>query len=167
MSVYRDLKYTRPIIDCKEDKEIVSIFEKPTVVYPEKGNLDLFFTSNEVAIKGRVDRQKYIKSFAKDVGILNIAMKLAKQGENIFDGRFAVKGESYVDLRGMPRNGEELSKLMADKDKVWANLDPELKKSMSYEEFVKSFTGDEFLKYLQAKVAAKTTKAEEKVKEGE
>lgn len=166
MSVFRDLKLKRPVIDASE-KDIVTIYEKPTIHYPDEKNKEVFYLENEVAEKGRLNRQKYIDSFAKDVGILHIAQKLIQEGENVFDGRFAVKDKSYADLRGMPKDGEQLGKLMAKKDEVWNKLDPELKKSMTYEDFVKSFNGDEFTKYIVSKLEAAKKVTIEPKKEGE
>lgn len=171
MSCFNNLKLTRvPIVAC--DKEIVTIYEKPEVIYPD-GEVKAdapFYVVNRVAIKDRVDRQKYINSFAKDVGIMNIAKKLALSGENIFDGRFAVKGNSFFDATILPQDGEQLNKMMASKQKIWNSLDPELKKGMTYEQFVESFDQKAFVEYLNSKVAAKaktTDPAEPTGKEGE
>lgn len=166
MSVFRDLKLVRPVIDACE-KDIITIYEKPTIKYPNEKNKDVFYLENEVAEKGRVNRQKYIDSFSKDVGILNVAKKLIDEGASVFDGRFAVKDKSYMDLRGMPKDGEQLNALMAKKDEVWNKLDPELKKSLTYEDFVKSFTGDEFTKYITSKLEATKKVPTEPKKEGE
>ena len=154
-------------INLAEPELIIKVV-KPVVVYPEKDNKDLFYVSYEEVITQKLDRKKYIKSFDGDVGVLNVVKKLALNKENAMDGRFAVKSNTYVDMSDFPKDGEEMAKMMASKNEVWAKLDPDLKKDMTYEEFCNTFTMDEFNAYIKSKLAKSSTPVvEETKKEGE
>ena len=154
-------------INLSEPELIIKVV-KPVVVYPEKDNKDLFYVSYEEVITQKLDRKKYIKSFDGDVGVLNVVKKLALNKENAMDGRFAVKSNTYVDLSDFPKDGEEMAKMMASKNEVWAKLDPDLKKDMTYEEFCNTFSMDEFNAYIKSKfVKSLTPVVEETKKVGE
>lgn len=143
-------------INVSEPELIVKVV-KPVIVYPEKDNKDVFYVSYEEVITQKLDRKKYIKSFDGDVGVLNVVKKLALNKENAMDGRFAVKSNTYVDMRDFPKDGEEMAKMLANKNEVWAKLDPELKKDLTYEEFCNTFTLDEFNAYIKSKIVASKT----------
>ena len=141
----------RTAVKCSEP-DLIRTYLKPVIVYPEKDNKEIFYIDYEECVAERLNRRKYINSFAGDVGVLNIIHKLALNKENAADGRFAMK-QGFVDLSGMPTDGEQMAKLMAERNKVWAKLDPELKKNLTYDEFVSTFNLDKLNQYIAAKKA--------------
>lgn len=141
----------RTPVNCTE-KELIRTYLKPVVVYPEKDNNEIFYIDYEECVAEKLNRRKYVNSFAGDVGVLNVIHKLALNKENAADGRFAMK-QGYVDLSNLPTDGEQMAKLLEERNKVWAKLDPELKKALTYEEFVSTFNLEKLNEYIAAKKA--------------
>lgn len=134
--------------------DIVEFYDKQVVVYPEKDNKDIFFVDSVSTELKRVNRRKYVNSFSGDVGVLNVVKKLALQGEQAGDGRFAAPS-GYFDGTVLPKDGEEMLKLAKMKQAVWAKLDPELKGSMTYEDFASSIDNEKLKAFVKAKVQKK------------
>lgn len=148
-------------------KDIVTYYDKPVIVYPNPDDKDTFYVDLVSTELERKNRQDFMNSFRGDVGVLNIVRKLAMQGENAADGRFAVSEDSYSDLTILPKSKEELDRLMAIKNKVWASLDPELKGNMSFEEFCESWDDSRLESYLDSKASASQSVSESENSEKE
>lgn len=117
-------------------------------------------------VTGKKNRREYIESFSDDVGLENILQKI---------GQGAIAEDKYSILKSNPagqvndlRGFQDIDNLgdiqiLADKARVtFANLDPELKKNMSFAEFCSKFNNQALTDYVTAKA-----KAKEKPNEGE
>lgn len=107
----------------------------------------------------RYNRQDYIESFDSDCGIQNILKKI---GEGV------VSADRYAgDKAGVPAGEQDFTPLanvenfadivaLADKARAtYDNLDPDLRKGMSFEKFVESFTNKDLNDYVQKKTQPK------------
>lgn len=117
----------------------------------------MFYIDYVPTEKSRINRQKYINSFAGDVGVLNVVKKLALSGEDATDGRFKAP-VGYFDATILPKDGEAEMQLKQMKQKIWSKLDPELKSNMTFEEFASSINEDKLKAYIAKKTADLTGK---------
>ena len=104
------------------------------------------------------NRAKYIESFSDEVGIQNILEKIGMGA--IADDKYSIlktnqPGE-VTDLTGLAdiNNYGDIVAL-ADKAKVtWENLDPALKKNMSYAEFCSKFGNKDLEDYVSGVISS-------------
>lgn len=105
---------------------------------------------------------EHIASFADDVGVRAIMKKIALTGDaSLLNEKEAL----YADLSGIPDLPQE--KLMAYRkaEDAFTKIDPELRGSMSMEDFIKSMDAEKIGKYIDAKIAASQAKKAEGDKE--
>lgn len=115
-------------------------------------------------VTGRKNRKEYIESFAADCGLDNILKKIG-QGA-IAEDKYSIltsqKLGQVTDLRGFDglHNLGDIEALSRKAELSWKNLDPELKKNMSFKDFVSNFKNEDLEKYVASKIAAKQSKSE-------
>lgn len=104
-------------------------------------------------VETKVDIQEYINSFADDCGVENVLRKFARTGDASL---FAVHQPiENVDATKMPEKSAE---------ELFADLPADLRKDMTFEQFVKSLTQEQLQAYIDGLVAdsiAAQTKKEE------
>lgn len=159
----------------KLDDEVKDIVDYKLVQRSVKtgdGDYD-FILIDEVIEVGRRNRRKELNKYAPDVGAPNVIAKLAKQGINAGDGRFAAQ-TGYVDATKLPQDLEDLTALAKELDpltsKAWAAIPADLKKNMNMQDFAKRYNAhmlNDFIKARYAKPEAKTDVKAEVKKEGE
>ena len=110
-------------------------------------------------ITGKKNRKEYIESFSDDVGLTNILEKIG-QGA-IAEDKYSIltsdKIGSVNDLRGF-QEVNNMADLQSLADKAYAtfnNLDPDLKKNMSFQEFCTKFNNQDLADYVAKKTAPK------------
>lgn len=156
------------------DKYIIEYVEKEFVKVTDdskKGELgdDGFIITKKVVEASRTDRQAYIDSFADDVGILNIMKKVALSGDESLlnqTHRVSMPGNSKDALGRAVEDIVDVTKYQVDQvdalesykvgAAVYNQLDPELKKKMSFEEVAKMSDTeiDAYLNGIREKVLA-------------
>ena len=146
------------------DPVIIDTYLKEVVVKTGEGN-DEFFVDKVLSECGKKDRQKFLDAQAEDVGVLNIIRKAALSGEDVTDGRFGMKQQGFVDLDQMPQTLEATINLAQEKERIWKNLDPELKQNLSFEAFCQSINDEKLTEYVKAKINKNVVKTEEKSEE--
>ena len=115
-------------------------------------------------VTGKKNRKEYIESFSDDVGLQHILEKIG-QGA-IAEDKYSIlntnKIGSVTDLTGMQLfNNLGDIQALADKARVtFANLDPELKKGMSFQEFVTKFNNQDLIDYVTKKVTTEKGEGE-------
>lgn len=98
---------------------------------------------------------KHIASFKDDVGIRAIMKKVALTG----DATLLDEKQTFVaDLSGIPDEPQEKLKAYKNAQEAYGKIDPELRGSMTMEEFIKSMDAEKIGKYIDAKIAASQTK---------
>lgn len=134
-----------------DDEDIITYKVVDKSVKTGDGPYD-FVLLKEVIVIDRRNRQAELNKFAPDVGCLNVINKLARQGINAADGRFAGVG-GFVDATTLPQDLEgmyELSKeLNPLTSQAWNALPAELKKNLDIKQFAKQYNSDilnEFIK---------------------
>lgn len=110
-------------------------------------------------ITGKKNRKEYIESFSDDVGLTNILEKIG-QGA-IAEDKYSILNSDKIgsvnDLRGF-QEVNNMADIQALADKAYAtfnNLDPELKKNMSFAEFCTKFNNQDLTNYVNSKVTPK------------
>lgn len=149
-----------PPIQCHDPVDEVDIIDTliiDTYETDEEGNVK---PVTKQIVTGKKNRREYIESFSDDVGLENILQKIG-QGA-IAEDKYSILKSAPVgqvtDLRGF-QDVDNLGDIqaLADKARVtFKNLDPELKKNMSFAEFCSKFNNQALTDY----VTAKTKKAE-------
>lgn len=117
-------------------------------VYPiyvdsgEKIDGDAVGTLKLKVVNEEVDIREYVNSFADECGVENVLKKFARTGDaSLFAQHQVIEN---VDATKIPDgNAEELFNSLPD----------DLKKNMSYEEFVKTLTGEQLKAYIDGMVA--------------
>lgn len=110
-------------------------------------------------VTGKRNRKDYIESFSDEVGLKNILEKIG-QGA-IAEDKYSIlntqKIGTVTDLTGFQQvNNMGDIQALADKAKVtFANLDSELKKGMSFAEFVSKFNNQDLVDYVTKKTTPK------------
>lgn len=104
-----------------------------------------------------VDIKEYINSFAGEVGVANVLRKFAKTGDmSLFAQNQVIEN---VDATKLPEQSAE---------ELFKSLPEDLRKDMTYEQFVKTLTGEQLKAYIDGMVAdsiAEANKPKEEVKE--
>ena len=144
--------------DPVHEEDIIDTLIVDTYFTDEAGNVKPI---TKQIITGKKNRKEYIESFSDDVGLPNILEKIG-QGA-IAEDKYSIlnsdKVGSVTDLRGF-QEVTNMADIQALADKAYAtfaNLDPELKKGMSFAEFCSKFNNQD----LEAYVAKKTAPKEE------
>lgn len=144
--------------DPVHEEDIIDTLIVDTYEQDDEGNIKPI---TKQIITGKKNRKEYIESFADDVGLSNILEKIG-QGA-IAEDKYSILNSDKVgsvnDLRGF-QEVTNMCDIQALADKAYAtfaNLDPELKKGMSFVEFCSKFNNQD----LEAYVAKKTAKKEE------
>lgn len=147
--------------DPVSEEDIVDTLIIDTYETDEEGNVKPITKQIEI---GRKNRKAYIESFADDCGLDNILKKIG-QGA-IAEDKYSILNSAKIgqvsDLRGLQdiNNLGDIEALARKAEISWKNLDPQLKKNMSFQEFVLSFKNDDLVAYIKDKKEAATPKAE-------
>ena len=110
-------------------------------------------------VTGKKNRKAYIESFSDDVGLENVLKQLASGA--IAEDKYSIlksqKVGTVTDLRGIQQvdNLGDVEALAAKARATFANLDPALKKNMSFAEFCTKFGDDDLIAYIKAKTEKK------------
>lgn len=108
-------------------------------------------------VTGKKNRKAYIESFSDEVGLKNILEKIGSGA--IAEDKYSILKSNPVgqvnDLRGFQGvNNYGDIQALADKAQVtFANLDPDLKKGMSFKEFCSKFGHADLVAYIEKKTA--------------
>lgn len=144
--------------DPVHEEDIIDTLIVDTYETDEEGNIKPI---TKQIITGKKNRKEYIESFADDVGLPNILEKIG-QGA-IAEDKYSIlnsdKVGSVTDLRGF-QEVTNMADIQALADKAYStfnNLDPDLKKGMSFAEFCSKFNNQDLVDY----VAKKTTPKED------
>lgn len=111
----------------------------------------------------RYNRKAYIESFSDEVGLNNILEKIA-QGA-VAEDKYSIltnrKQGSVADLRGFENINTlgDVEALAAKAQATFRNLDPALKKNMSFKEFCSKFGNDDLVAYIDSRKAAQEAAA--------
>lgn len=147
-----------PSKDPVSEVDIIDTLIVDTYETDEAGNIK---PVTKQIITGKKNRKEYIESFSDDVGLKNILEKIG-QGA-IAEDKYSILNSDKVgsvnDLRGF-QEVTNMADIQALADKAYVtfnNLDPDLKKGMSFAEFCSKFNNAD----LEAYVAKKTKKEEE------
>ena len=150
--------------DPVSEEDIVDLLIIDTYETDDEGNVR---PVTKQIVTGRKNRKAYIESFSDDVGLENILQKIG-QGA-IAEDKYSILTSNKVgqvtDLRGFDglQNFGDIDALCKKAEASFKALDPELKKNMSFKEFVSKFNNQTLNEYVEKKVAA----AQPKEKEGE
>lgn len=137
--------------DYSKDKDIVEYEEQEYVEKIGEGDTD-FIVKKRVVEKSRVNRQEYVSSFSDEVGIHNILKKVQLTGDsNLLKQR---ADAPYFDATQFQTSRSDLVNAVNEGVQAFDNLPDEIKKKMSMESFVDSFTQKDFDALVQAKVDA-------------
>lgn len=138
------------VTDYSKDKDIVEYVEEK---YIEKtGEADTDYIEKVRIVEGnRVNRAKYIASFADDVGIQNILKKIRMTGDESLLNQ--CKGQ-FLDTTGLPSSKEDAYAAVENGVKAFDDLPDELKRKMSMADFVNYFGQEQFDEFINGKVAA-------------
>ena len=110
-------------------------------------------------VTGKKNRKAYIESFSDDVGLENVLKQLASGA--IAEDKYSIlksnKVGTVTDLRVMQQvqNLGDVETLAANAKAAFANLDPLLKKNMSFAEFCTKFGNADLTAYINAKTEKK------------
>lgn len=142
--------------DPVSEVDIVDTLIIDTYEQDEDGNIKPI---TKQIITGKKNRKEYIESFSDDVGLTNILEKIG-QGA-IAEDKYSIltsdKVGSVNDLRGF-QEVNNMADIQALADKAYAtfnNLDPDLKKNMSFAEFCSKFNNQDLAAYVAKKTAPK------------
>ncbi len=142
--------------DPVSEKDIVETLIVDTFEQDEAGNIK---PVTKQIITGKKNRKEYIESFSDDVGLNNILEKIG-QGA-IAEDKYSIlnsdKVGSVTDLRGF-QEVNNMADIQALADKAYVtfnNLDPELKKGMSFAEFCSKFNNQDLADYVKSKTTPK------------
>lgn len=137
--------------DPVDEVDIIDTLIIDTYETDDEGNIRPI---TKQVVTGKKNRREYIESFSDDVGLENILQKIG-QGA-IAEDKFSIlksgKPGEVTDLRGF----QDINNLgdiqaLADKARVtFKNLDPELKKNMSFAEFCSKFNNQVLTDYVTA-----------------
>lgn len=143
---------------CSEE-DIIDTLIVDTYETDEEGNIK---PVTKQIITGKKNRKEYIESFSDDVGLQNILEKIG-QGA-IAEDKYSILNSDKIgsvnDLRGF-QEVTNMADIQALADKAYAtfnNLDPELKKNMSFQEFCTKFNNQDLADYVAKKTAPKEEK---------
>ena len=140
--------------DPVSEEDIVDTLIIDTFVTDAEGNIKPL---TKQIVTGKKNRKAYIESFSDDVGIRSILEKIG-QGAIAEDKYSILKSNSIGEVNDL-RGFQDINNLgdvqaLADKASVtFANLDPELKKGMSFKEFCAKFGNDDLVAYIEKKTA--------------
>lgn len=142
--------------DPVSEVDIVDTLIVDTYEQDEEGNIR---PVTKQIITGKKNRKEYIESFSDDVGLTNILEKIG-QGA-IAEDKYSILNSDKIgsvnDLRGF-QEVNNMADIQALADKAYAtfnNLDPDLKKNMSFAEFCTKFNNEDLAVYVAAKTASK------------
>lgn len=134
------------------EENIVETLIVDTYEQDEEGNIKAI-RKQIIPPNGVHNRQEYIESFSDEVGIQNILEKIGIGA--IAEDKYSIlktnKPGEVTDLTGLAdvNNYGDIVAL-AEKAKVtWENLDPALKKNMSYAEFCEKFGNKDLTDYVE------------------
>lgn len=142
--------------DPVSEEDIVDTLIIDTYEQDEEGNIRPI---TKQIITGKKNRKEYIESFSDDVGLENILQKIG-QGA-IAEDKYSIlntdKVGSVNDLRGFQEvtNMADIQKLADKAYATFNNLDPDLKKGMSFAEFCSKFNNQDLVNYVNKKTAPK------------
>lgn len=142
--------------DPVSEEDIVDTLIIDTYEQDEDGNIKPI---TKQIITGKKNRKEYIESFSDDVGLPNILEKIG-QGAIAEDKYSILKSDkigSVNDLRGF-QEVTNMADIQALADKAYVtfnNLDPALKKNMSFAEFCSKFNNQDLAEYVSKKTASK------------
>lgn len=134
------------------EEDIIDTLIVDTYEVDDEGNVK---PVTKQIVTGKKNRKEYIESFSDDVGLHHILEKIG-QGA-IAEDKYSIlntnKIGSVTDLTGMQGiNNLGDIQALADKARVtFANLDPDLKKGMSFQEFVSKFNNQDLIDYVTKK----------------
>lgn len=115
-------------------------------------------------VTGKKNRKDYIESFADECGLPNILEKIA-QGAIAEDKYSILKGQEPGDVQDLTafQDIQNMGDIQALADKAavtFANLDPDLKKGMSFAEFCSKFNNQDLVDYVTKKTATERGEGE-------
>lgn len=94
-------------------------------------NEEDFYIAKKIVEVERLNRRKELNKFRSDVGCTNVIKKLARQGINAGDGRFAAPG-GYTDATNLPQDLADMVNLSKQLDPkvsaTWKAIPEEMKK---------------------------------------
>lgn len=142
--------------DPVSEEDIIDTLIIDTYEQDDDGNIKPI---TKQIITGKKNRKAYIESFSDDVGLTNILEKIG-QGA-IAEDKYSILNSDKVgsvnDLRGF-QEVTNMADIQVLADKAYAtfnNLDPELKKNMSFAEFCSKFNNKDLEDYIAKKTAPK------------
>lgn len=151
----------------KVDPDTKDIIEYAVVdcVIKTGDNPEDFKIYKKVVEVGRKNRRKELNKYKSDVGCVNVIKKLARQGINAGDGRYAAPS-GYMDATKLPQDLADTIKLSKEIDPktsaIWKSIPAEMKKGMDLKTFAQKFNPgmvEEYVKAYTAKPAAKPAPA--------
>ena len=149
--------------DYSKDKDIVEYEEQEYVEKTGEGDTD-FVVKKRIIEKSRVNRQEFVNSFSDDVGIHNILKKVKLTGD---DTLLKQRPDApYFDATQFQTSRSDLVNAVNNGVKAFDELPDDVKKKMSMETFVNTFSQKDFDALVQAKVDA-IMAAKKKEGEGE
>lgn len=144
------------------EEDIVDTLIIDTYETDEAGNVKPI---TKQIVTGKKNRKEYIESFSDECGLDNIVKKIAagavaEDKYSILNGQ---AGGTVKDLRGFDGiNGlADIESLARKAQFTFANLDPELKKNMSFAQFCQSFNNADLMAYVKAKTQVAPVSQEE------
>lgn len=161
------------VFDGDQDKYIIEYQTVKKVKLTGTKDTD-FVLSEDVVEANRTLRADYIESFEPDVGILNIMRKVALSGDtSLYNERARAAVPTSIEKDSLGRPLEEVVdvinyqvdpvdgiNLMKDGIKSYKDLDPELKKKLTFEQVAKMSDADidQYLADIKAQLNASTEK---------
>lgn len=144
------------------DKNFIVEFDvKDKVIKTGEGEFD-YVLKQVVFPKSKVLRSDAINEHRDDVGILNVMKTVAKTGDI---SPFTHNGEVLSSNLSILSEEEKLNAAIKAKE-TYSNLDPDLTKGKSFNDFTsKAMSSDEFDAYIQKKVEEKLAASQPKVEE--
>lgn len=160
----------------KKEKKVIDSNSKDIIEYAvvdcvikTGDNPEDFKIYKKVVEVNRKNRRKELNKYKSDVGCVNVIKKLARQGINAGDGRYAAPS-GYTDATKLPQDLADTIKLSKEIDPktsaIWKSIPEEMKKGMDLKTFAQKFNPGMVEEYVKAHTVKKGPVTEPK-KEGE
>lgn len=148
--VVQPFDYVREDLDPGEDIIRTAVVD---VCIKTGENEEDFIIAKKIVEVERLNRRKELNKYKSDVGCVNVIKKLARQGINAGDGRFAASG-GFTDATKLPQDLADMVELSRQMDPkisaTWKAIPEEMKKGMTIEEFAQKFKPDMVDEFVKA-----------------